>query len=66
MFTAIVSVCLAAAFGALGWIFVKAENLSTRVTILETKETPLLALINSRFDTVESRLDRIEHNLDKE
>lgn len=64
MFSAIVSVILAAFLGALGWIFVRAENLATRVTVLESQHNPLLDYIKTRFDAVENRLDRIEHKQD--
>lgn len=65
MFNILVSILGSAIIGILGWIFTKAENLATRVTILETQQKPLLDLINNRFDAIEDRLDRIEHKQDK-
>lgn len=66
MFNGIISVILAALLAALGWIFIKAENLASRVLVLETRQDPLTMYIKSRFDAIEDRLDRIEHNQDKD
>lgn len=53
-----------ALFATLGWVLRKVEKLSTRVAVLEALQSPLMTLINSRFDAVEDRLSRIEDSID--
>lgn len=60
MFTTIVSIIGTAAFAAIGWIFQKGIAVSTRVSVIETRQEDLPDLINARFADVSRRLDRIE------
>lgn len=64
MFPALVSLFGAAFLATLGWVLKKVESLDKRVAVLEALQSPLMTLINSRFDSVEARLDRIEHKQD--
>lgn len=64
MFTAIISLIGAAFLACLGWAFKKIERLDTRVAVLEALQSPLMVLLNARFDAVEDRLSRIEDSID--
>jgi hypothetical protein len=66
IFEAIITVLGTSIFGAVGWAFIRAESLSTRVTVLETKEDTIMEYLKSRFDGIDARLTRIEKKQDKE
>lgn len=65
MFTTIISLIGTALFATLGWVLRKLEKLDTRVAVLEALQSPLMTLINSRFDNTDQRLDRMDQRLDR-
>lgn len=64
MFTTIISLIGTALLTTLGWVLRKLEKLDTRVAVLEALQSPLMTLLNARFDAVEDRLSRIEDSID--
>lgn len=54
-----------ASLAAFGWVFQKSYTLGTRVTIIETKQEDLPALINAKFDSLGYKFDSMDHRLDR-